>query len=139
MLNIAIVRSSYYDNLVSSMEKSAKDVLLESGIPEENIIVVKVPGSFEISLVCQKIAKEGKVDGIIALGIIINGQTHHAEEIARACTDGLMQTQLATGIPIAHEVLYVDSKKHAEDRSIGEKNRGGEAGRTLLKMISIIQ
>ena len=139
MFNIAIVRSSYYDNLVSSMEKSAKDVLLRADIPEKKISVTTVPGSFEIPLACRKIAKEGKTDGIIALGIIIQGETHHAEESARACTDGLMKTQLETGIPIAHEVLFVNSKKQAEARSCGKKNKGEEAAHTLLTMISIMR
>ena len=139
MLNIVIVRSSFYDNQVSSMEKSAKDVLLEANIPEENINVITVPGSFEIPLACQKVAKEENPDGIIALGIIIQGETHHAQEIARACTDGLMKIQLETEIPIVHEVLFVESSAQAEIRASGEKDKGGEAARALLKMISIMQ
>ena len=75
------------------------------------------------------------MDGIIALGIIIQGETHHATEIARACTDGLMQVQVQTGVPIAHEVLFVHSRAQAEKRLC----KGAEAAETLLKMITEVQ
>ena len=133
---IAIVRSSYYDELVTSMQDAAEGILLETHIKE--IEVVTVPGAFEIPLTCKKLAEEKEIDGVIALGIIVQGETQHAEEIARACTDGLMQVQVETNVPIAHEVRFVDDIKHAEERCIGESNKGAEAAVTLLKMIKML-
>ena len=133
---IAIVRSSYYADLVDAMEKSAQEELMSTNIAEGDIQTITVPGSFEIPLACQIVAPE--VDGIVAIGIIIQGETHHAEEIARACTNGLMRVQIETKTPVAHEVLFVDSLKQAEERSLGKNNKGKEAARTLLQMIAMM-
>ena len=135
MSKVAIVRSSYYEDLVSSLEAGAKKVLHEGGISEEDIEVTQVPGAFEIPLACKRLLELREVEGIIALGVIIQGETHHAGEIARACTDGLMHLQLKYGIPIVHEVLFVEERRHAEVRCMGEHNKGREAARTLLEML----
>ncbi len=132
---IAIVRASYYDDLILEMETAAREILVKAGI--ENIISVIVPGAFEIPLACKKVIQEKKVSGVIALGVIVQGETHHAAEIARACTDGIMQVQLESSIPIIHEVLFVDSLEQARERVMGETNKGAEAATTLLRMISL--
>jgi 6,7-dimethyl-8-ribityllumazine synthase len=134
---VAIVRSSYYPHLVDELESAAREHLSSCGVPAGNIRSIAVPGAFEIPLACQKIAPA--VDGIIAIGVIIQGETHHAEEIARGCTDGLMRVQIQEHIPIAHEVLFVDSPRQAEERCSGEKSRGREAAMTLLKMIAFVK
>ena len=130
---IAIVRSEYYEDLLTMMENEARNALGEAGIPQEYIQTISVPGAFEIPLACQTIAP--KVDGIIALGVIVQGQTHHAEEIARGCTDGLMHVQMQESIPIAHEVLYVHSREQAEART----SKGKEAATTLLRMMKTLR
>ncbi len=136
---IAIVRSSYYPELLSSMEETARTTLQEGGIAAENMRTVRSPGSFEIPLVCKTIAASGEADGILALGVIVQGETHHAAEIARACTDGLLHVQLTYGIPIAHGVLYVDTLQHAKDRCLGRGNKGMETARSLLQMMGILR
>ncbi len=130
-VTIVIVRSSYYEDLVQSLEDSAHGALKKAGI--KKIESVTVPGSFEIPLACKKVIEDKKVDGIIALGVIVQGETHHAEEVARGCTDGLMQVQLETGVPIAHGVLYVDSIEQGEER----RGRGAEAAITLIKIMNV--
>jgi len=128
---IAIVRSAYYPELLEQMEQSAMHALEEAGISD--IQTITVPGAFEIPLAAQKIAP--KVDGIIALGIIVQGETFHAEEIARGCTDGLMRVQIAERTPIAHEVLYVQTMEQAEERV----QKGAEAAATLLRMMKTLK
>lgn len=134
-LRIAIIRSSHYHELLGALEQGARSVLQSAGIPNAQISVHTVPGSFEIPLACKLLAEKKGVDGLIALGVIIEGETHHAAEIARACTDGLMQVQLSSSIPIAHGVLFVKSLAQAEARCLGERNRGTEAAEALLGMM----
>lgn len=131
---IAIVRSSWHENLTQSMEEGAKRILAEAGVTD--IITLVVPGAFEIPLACQRAIKEKRVAGVIALGAIIQGETHHAGEIARACTDGIMQVMLETGVPIAHGVLFTNSLAHAEARALGTANKGSDMAATLLKMVA---
>lgn len=132
--SIAIVRSSHYDEIVAEMEEDARNAFREAGC--KNIATVTVPGAFEIPLACKRMIEGGNIRGVIALGVIVQGETHHAAEIARACTDGMMQVQLQTGIPIAHGVLFVDDLRQAKKRARGEWSRGREAALALLKMIA---
>jgi len=133
---VAIVSSSFHPDIVHTMEEEAEKVLRTLGAA--NILTVHVPGAFEIPLACLHLIKQKHVEGIVALGVIIQGKTHHAAEIARACTDGLMQIQLSTTIPIAHEVLYVDSAKTARERAGGEHGKGAEAAEALACMMQIL-
>lgn len=133
--HIAIVRSSWHENLTQSMEEGAKRILAEAGVHDVTTIIV--PGAFEIPLTCQTVIREKNVAGVVALGVIIQGETHHAGEIARACTDGIMHVMLATGIPIAHGVLFTDSLAHAEARALGTANKGSDVAATLLRMVAL--
>ena len=136
---VAIVCSSYYNSLVEALEGGAEEVLLATGIPDTNVLHITVPGAFEIPVACKQAITKEDVEGVIALGVIVQGETHHAAEIARACTDGLMQVQVETSVPIAHEVLYVNTLKEAEDRATGEMNKGKEAAISLLKMCKLVR
>ena len=131
---IAIVRSSWHEELTRSMEEGAKRILSEAGV--HDVMTLIVPGAFEIPLACQKVIRENRMAGVVALGVIIQGQTHHAGEIARACTDGIMHVMLETGIPIAHGVLFTDSLAHAEARALGISNKGSDVATTLLRMVA---
>lgn len=136
---IVIIRSSYYPELLDALEQGARAALSDAGIADAKIETQVVPGSFEIPLACKFLAEKKGAHGIIALGVIVEGETHHAAEIARACTDGLMQVQLSSGIPIAHGVLFVKSLAQAEARCLGEHNRGAEAAEALIGMLEFLE
>ena len=135
---VVIVRSSYYPELISSMEEAARLTLQEGGVSLENVSTVRSPGSFEIPLLCKTLADAGEINGLIALGVIVQGETHHAGEVARACTDGILAVELRYGLPIAHAVLYVTNLQQAKDRCLGRGNKGVEAARSLLQMMATI-
>ena len=130
---LAIVRSAFYPELIDEMEGIAMSELINNGIREEDLTISTVPGSFEIPLECKRIIETEKIDGIIAIGIIIQGETHHAEEIARGCTDGIMQVQLEKNIPIIHAVLYVSSLAQAKKRI----SRAEESAKILIEVLSL--
>ena len=136
---IALIRTSHYPALMNALTEESIKTLIASGIPSDQITSIVVPGSFEIPLAAKHIAEKKDVDGIISLGIIVDGETHHASHIARATTDGLMHVQLAYGIPIAHGILHVMNLKQAEKRCVGVGNRGAEAARALLEMIVVLR
>lgn len=134
-LRIAIVRSSYYQDLTKSLEKSCRKHLVVSGVKESNIETFDVAGSWEIPLIAKKIAASKKFDGIVTFGIIIKGETYHFELIANECARALMNIALEFNIPVTFEVLAVYNLEHAEKRSIGKYNKGIEAAETVLKTI----
>jgi 6,7-dimethyl-8-ribityllumazine synthase len=98
--------------------------------------VIEVPGSFELVVGCLSAARTGRFEGVVALGCIIRGETHHDRVIADAVATGLVQVSLATGVPVGFGVLTVDSARQARARAGGAKgNKGAEAMAAVLDTI----
>ena len=95
---VGIIHSSYYRDDVSAMVEGAERVLCASGLPAANIRRIAVPGSFEIPLAGAALARSGEIDGLIGLGIIVEGETHHARLIAEQAARGIMEVQVREGI-----------------------------------------
>ena len=141
-LHIAIVRTGYHEHLVDNLEAYARGTLITAGVAEKNITTVRVPGSWEIPLLVQKMAesKKAKFDGIIALGVIVKGATFHFELIANEVTSALMSLQVENHIPVAFEILAVSDMKYAEERAgQNEYNKGIEAANAVLQTIHALK
>ncbi len=116
------------------MRDGAVQELLKNGIQESNITLCEVPGSFEIPLIGRNLAEKKSVDALIALGVIVQGETHHAKLIATESARGIMDIQLRYGIPFAMEILFVEDLALARDRT----DKGVVAARTVLQSLSVI-
>jgi len=131
----AIVASQYNSEFVNGLVEHARREL-EAISPAFNVVTHEVPGAFEIPLIAQEVALRGGVDAIIALGVIIEGETQHAALIAKSVTFALQQVSLAQHVPIIHEVLLVKNEEQARVRCLGEEiNRGTEAARCAARMV----
>lgn len=137
-LKIAIVRSNYHLDLTQSLEQGCKKYLIACGVKPDNITTFAVPGSWEIPAAIKKAAESKKYDGLIAVGVILKGETYHFELIAGECARALMTIALEFNIPLAFEVLAVRNLKQARERSIGKYNKGAEAGQALLDTIKTL-
>ncbi|MSR87111.1 6,7-dimethyl-8-ribityllumazine synthase [Candidatus Peribacteria bacterium] len=135
---IGIIRSSFYKEEVQALVDGARKTLLEAGISESNISEHPVPGSFEIPLLGSALAAAKKVDGLIGLGIIVEGETHHAGLVAAEAARGIMDVQVQYAMPFAFEVLYVKALSQAKERSSGADNKGAEAARAVLYSLAEI-
>lgn len=134
----AIVASQYHAEFVQGLVDHAKRELETIG-PGTHVHVYEVPGAFEIPLVCQGVAARGGINGIIALGVIIRGQTAHADLIAATITDGLQRVALQYHLPVIHEVLLLQDEEQARRRCLEEEiNRGTEAARVAVRMAQVI-
>ena len=133
-LSFAIVASRYNNSYVQALVDSATSELNEVE-PGANVRVVRVPGSFEIPLAVKLVAMQKKVDAILALGVVLEGETAHAGLIARSVTTALMSLALEFRIPVIHEVLLLDNEEQAKARCLGkELNRGIEAARAAVSI-----
>jgi 6,7-dimethyl-8-ribityllumazine synthase len=132
--SFAIIASRYNARYVDSMVAAAKDTLKQAGA--EKIRVVRVPGAFEIPAVAARLAVAApSFSALICLGVILRGQTSHAQLIAEGVSIALAQLQLDRAIPVIHEVLLLDNEAQAGARCLGGKhNRGAEAAQTALEM-----
>lgn len=139
-LKIALVASRFNDIIVDRLVGGAVDYLTRHGLERENLTLVRIPGAFELPLVCAKLAKSGKYDGIVALGAIIRGATPHFDFVAAEATKGIASVSLDTGVPIGFGLLTTDSIEQAVERA-GSKagNKGVEASAALLETIRVLE
>lgn len=136
----AIVVARFNSFIVESLLEGALDTLKRVGdVAEQDIIVVRIPGAFELPLAVQKVAASGKYDGIIALGAVIRGGTPHFEYVAGECVKGIAQVSMQYSTPVAFGVLTVESIEQAIERA-GTKmgNKGGEAAMSALEMVNVL-
>lgn len=118
----------------------ALDALRRHGADEEEIEVAWAPGSFEIPLVAQKMAKTGRFDAIICLGAVIRGATPHFDYVSSEVSKGVASVGLETGVPVIFGVLTTDSIEQAIERA-GTKagNKGFEAAMAAIEMVNLLE
>lgn len=134
----ALIASQYNGDYVQGLVDHARREL-EAISPTFSIVIHEVPGAFEIPLVVQEVASRGGIDAIIALGVIIEGETQHAALIATAITNALMQVSLAQRLPVIHEVLLLKNAEQARVRCLEDEiNRGTEAARVAARMVQTL-
>lgn len=132
---IGVVVSSYNSDITFAMKDGAVETLKESGVQEKNIFIFEAPGAFEIPIICQRVIKKYKLDGVVAIGCVIKGDTDHYHFISDSATSGIMDVMLKLNVPIANAILTVNSLEQAVIRSKGDMNKGVEASGALLSVI----
>ena len=131
-----IVVSEWNDDVTDSLYSGCVQVLLAKGAKRGNIITHYVPGSFELPLGAKWLANEKKIDSVICLGAVIQGETRHFDFICSAVAQGIMNVSLEFSKPVIFGVLTTDTKKQALDRAGGKHgNKGEEAAITAIKML----
>lgn len=135
---MAIVFSRFNEFITSRLLDGALDALARTGVADEDITVVRVPGSFEIPLAAKRLAASGNYDAVICLGAIIRGETPHYEHVAREVTKGIAQTSLEFNLPVVFGLLITDTIEQAVERA-GTKagNKGFDAALTAVEMVSL--
>lgn len=138
-LKIAIVVGRFNSMITDKLLSGAVSAIVRGGGDENDITVLKVPGSFEIPLAAQKLAQSKKFDGILCLGAVIRGGTPHFEYIASEVAKGIAQVNMSTGVPTAFGIITADNLEQAIERS-GTKqgNKGEEAALSLIEMINVL-
>lgn len=134
---IGIVVSEWNDDITFNLLKGARQALEENGVKPENIIVKYVPGTFELPLACQFLLEaDEEIDGVIAIGCVIQGETKHFDFVCQGATQGIMATQMEYNTPISFCVLTDNNRQQSIDRSGGKHgNKGIECAVACLKMI----
>lgn len=134
---IAIVQARFNQEITDNLKKGAEKALEEAGVKNKAKVFL-VPGAVEVPLVCQKIIRSKKFDGIITLGSIIKGETAHFNYVAKAVTEGMMNVMLKENFPITFGVITVYDLEQAKARSEdNENNKGYEATMALIEILNL--
>lgn len=137
---VAIVVSRFNELVTQRLLAGALDTLRRHGLPDAGVTVVHVPGSFELSLVAQRLAQGGKFQAVICLGAVIQGETTHHEYINHQMAAGILQASLTSGIPVTFGVLTCSSMEQALDRAGGKAgNKGHEATLAAIEMVDVLR
>ena len=135
---IGIVVSEWNDSITLNLLEGAKNALLENGVKEQNIIVRFVPGAYELPLGSQFMCKNETIDGVIAIGAVIQGETKHFDFVCEAATLGIKDVNLKFNTPISFCLLTDNTMQQSIDRSGGKHgNKGIECAIACLKMIAL--
>lgn len=127
-LKIGIVVSDYNSDITSGLLRNACRTLKQAKVPEKNVEVYHVPGSFELPIGCLLLLKQFPCDALVALGCVVKGETEHDIYISSAVSQGLMDIALQQEIPVGFGVLTVRNLAQARARI----HKGGEATRAAL-------
>lgn len=131
-----IVVSEWNSEITDALYSGAVETLLQNGAKKENIIQKTVPGSYELTLGAQWLAKEEDIDAVICLGCVIQGETPHFDYICQAIANGITNVAMKYDKPIIFGVLTTLNQQQALDRAGGKHgNKGDEAAATAIKML----
>lgn len=137
-MKFGIVVAEWNYEITGALAQGAADTLKKHGASDENIIVKHVPGTFELTLGAQYMAEYTKVDAIIVLGCVIQGETRHFDFICSGVTQGITSLNMKYNKPFIFGVLTTDNQQQALDRAGGKLgNKGDEAAVTAIKMLAL--
>jgi 6,7-dimethyl-8-ribityllumazine synthase len=139
-LRFAIIVGRFNSFIGERLLAGALDALTRTGCPEENIEIVRVPGSWEMPVIACELAKAKRHDAIIALGAVIRGDTPHFDFVAGEAARGLAQVAVESGVPVAFGVLTCNTVQQAVDRAGAKSgNKGFDAALSAIEMANLMR
>jgi len=134
-LRFGVVAARYNTGLADALLANCLDTLAKGGADTRDIKIVRVPGSFEVTAAVARLARSGRHDCVIGLGLILQGQTSHAQHIGNAVAQGLTNVAIHTGVPTVFGIVTANTLSQARVRCLGKQhNRGREAAVTAIEM-----
>ncbi len=134
---LGVVAACYNEGLVDALLARVVAGLKAAGVKAKKLTVLRVPGSNELPVAAQWLAQRRKTDAVIALGVLIRGDTIHYELIATATTEALQRVALKTGVPVINGVIVAETAAQAKDRCAGKIDRGAEFANAALAMAAL--
>ncbi len=134
-LRVGVVAARWHEDVMAGLVDGALRALAQAGVDDP--LVLRVPGSFELPVACARLAR-ARYDALVALGVVIRGDTPHFEYVCRAATEGLVRVSADTGVPIGFGVLTCDDEAQALDRaglSDSAEDKGFEAAQAALATV----
>ena len=139
-LKFAVVSTRWNHLIVDRLVEGAELAFVQHGGKTENLDHFLAPGSYEVPLIARKLAESGKYDAVVCLGAVIKGDTDHYDFVAGGAANGILNTSLHTGVPVAFGVLTTDTVEQALNRAgIKAGNKGGEAVLAMIETVNLLK
>ncbi len=135
----AIVATRFNHRLVDLLVDGARDCLIRHGASSSDLRLVRVPGAWELPLALDELAAAGGYDGLVALAVVIRGETSHFDYICGECSHGVARVSAEHRIPIGFGVLTCETSAQAAERAGGKAgNKGWEAAAAAIEMVDLV-
>ncbi len=139
-LRIAVLLSRFNESVGTRLLEGALSALASRGVRARDVLVVKVPGAFELPAVAKRLAASGRHDAIVCLGAVVRGETPHFDYVAGEASRGIARTSYESGVPVLFGVLTTDSEEQALERAGGKYgNKGAEAAEGAIEMARLVR
>ena len=139
-LRVGVVVSVYHEAVTDALRRGAVEALVQAGALADRIVVIRVPGAFEVPFAARGAAETGQFDALVCLGCIIRGETPHFNYLASAVAHGIGTASQATGVPISFGVLTTDTYEEAVARAgDGNDNKGWEAAMAAVQLANVVR
>jgi len=137
-LRFGIAAARYNVDLADALLANCLDTLAKAGADMRDVRILRVPGSFEVTAAAARLARSGKCDCVIGLGVLLQGQTRHARHIGDSVAHGLTNIAIRFDVPTIFGIVTAGNLQQARVRCIGKKhNRGREAARAAIEMARV--
>ena len=137
---LALVVSRFNSFLTEQLVKGAADAFVRLGGDEKDLVLVRVPGAYEIPLVAKTLAATKKVDAVVALGAVVQGATAHADLINQATAKAFEEISVATGVPVLDGVVSAENLEQAVERcGTKQGNKGFSAMQSAVEMVNVLK
>ena len=139
-MKIGIVVSRFNSFLTEQLVKGATDAFVRLGGDEKNLVLVRVPGAYEIPLAAKALASSKKIDAVVALGAVVQGATAHADLINETTARAFNQISLETGVPVLDGVVSAENLEQAVERcGTKQGNKGFAAMQSAVEMVNLLK
>ena len=139
-MKVAVIVSRFNSFLTDQLVKGALDAFVRHGGDEKDVVVVKVPGAYELPIAAKKLALSGKVDAVVALGAVVQGATTHASLINETTARAFSQISLETLVPVVDGVVSAESLEQAVERcGTKQGNKGFSAMQAAIEMVNLMK
>ena len=132
-----IAAARFNEDLVDGLLARVEARLHAAGVKVANVTVVRVPGSHEVPWAANMLARTGRFHCVIALGVLVAGDTNHHEMVGQSVSDALQRLALETRVPAINGVIVANSRAQAQARCLGRINRGAEFAEAALAMAAL--
>ena len=139
-LRVAVVAASWHTEVMDGLLDGARRGLADAGVTDA--VELRVPGSFELPVACARLARTGRFDALVALGVVVRGGTPHFDYVCAAATDGLTRVSVETGVPVGFGVLTCDDERQALDRAGlpgSSEDKGHEAATAAVATAAVLR